>query len=181
MPVLNFVIRDGLDSDIEACAALDHAYQTDQVWQMNFTPEGSGYRTTFRQERLPREIDLHYVVPAERLRTAAASGSLLVAMNKEDEAVLGYCTLRYDALNNLAAVRDIVVTRPLQRRGVGTRLFSVARRWATEKKALFLLAEVQTKNVPGILFLQRQGLEYCGFNDRYFPDHDIAVFFGQAL
>jgi ribosomal protein S18 acetylase RimI-like enzyme len=181
MPVLNFVIRDGLDADIEACLALDHAYQTDQVWQMNFTPEGNGYRTVFRQERLPREVDLHYHVPEERLRTAAGSGGLLVAMNKEDETVLGYCALRHDTLNHLVAVRDIVVTRPLQRRGVGTRLFAVARRWASEKKARFLLAEVQTKNVPAILFLQRQGLEYCGFNDRYFPDHDIAVFFGQAL
>jgi hypothetical protein len=41
--------------------------------------------------------------------------------------------------------------------------------------------ETQTKNYPGILFSQANGMVFCGFNDRYFSNGDIAVFFSQTL
>jgi hypothetical protein len=41
--------------------------------------------------------------------------------------------------------------------------------------------EIQTKNYPGIIFCQQRGFAFCGFNDRLFPNQDIAVFFSQAL
>lgn len=181
MKPLNLIIRDSVEDDFNACMALDHTWQTEYVWQMTFQPEGNGWRVVFRTEKLPRAIDLTYLITHGRLTTAHDHGGLLVAHSKDTSAVLGYLTVRYDGLSQNVIVRDIVVTRDARRQGVGTRLFNVARRWAQEKNARFLIVETQSKNHPSIQFCQRQGLAFCGFNDRYFADAEIALFFGQAV
>jgi hypothetical protein len=43
------------------------------------------------------------------------------------------------------------------------------------------MLEIPTRNVPAISFAAANGLAYCGYNDAYLDDHDIALFFGAAL
>ncbi len=181
MPPINFIIRDALETDIAPCLALDASYQTENVWQMSLQPLDNGWQVLFRTERLPRAIEVSYDIHQERLPYALAQHSFLVATTKDDGQLLGYTTLRYDALNQVAIVRDIVVANEMRRMGVGTRLLSVAKRWAQEQNAAFFLTETQTKNYPAIQFCQRQGLSFCGFNDKTFSNHEIAVYFGQVL
>ena len=64
---VNFVIRDGLASDIPDCLLLDHSYETDYVWQMQVNDE-DGWRIDFKTERLPRALEVTY--PRQR-RTSA--------------------------------------------------------------------------------------------------------------
>lgn len=175
------MIRDGIETDIELCLALDTRYETDSAWQMTFLQQGNGWEITFRTERLPRTIETPYAVTRQRLEEALEQHNLFVALNKETLAPCGYATTRYDALNQAGVLRDVVVAYPFRRHGIGTRLLTVARRWAQEKQARFFLAETQTRNVPAIQFCQRQGLAFCGFNDKLFENHEIAVYFGQAL
>jgi hypothetical protein len=53
---------------------------------------------------------------------------------------------------------------------------------AAARRALrHLSVEVPTKNYPAICFCQRNNLTFCGFNDRYFANQDVALFFGQAV
>jgi hypothetical protein len=66
-------------------------------------------------------------------------------------------------------------------RGIGTALLRAARDWALETKLRRLIVETQTKNYPAIRFLQKRGLVFCGYNDLFYPNQDIAVFFGQML
>lgn len=178
----NFVIRDAVAPDIEECLRLDHTCETEYVWQMSLQPENGGWHIAFRPERLPRVIEFEY--PADRTRLELALSSeicFLVAIGKEEPEMPGYLTMRPDPVYGNALVQDVVVSRPFRRKGVGTRLLAVARRWALEHGAERLLVEVHTKNYPGIQFCQASGLTFCGFNDRYFPEHEIAVFFGQSL
>ena len=44
-----------------------------------------------------------------------------------------------------------------------------------------LIVETQTKNYPAIQFLLKRGLVFCGYNDLFYPNQDIAIFFGQNL
>ena len=37
------------------------------------------------------------------------------------------------------------------------------------------------KNYPAIRFCQSRGLAFCGYSDRYWPNYDIALFFGESL
>jgi GNAT superfamily N-acetyltransferase len=183
MPEFSLLIRDGIASDIEACLALDHSYESDAVWQMSLQPDASGWHISFRSERLPRTIHATYAPQVARFERALLDDQcLLVATTREENPqLIGYLTLHYQSAEGIALVQDVVVTRPYRGVGIGKRLVNVARRWANEKSARVLMMEVQTRNMPGIQFCQSMGLTFCGFNDHYFPHHEIAVFFAQPL
>ena len=40
---------------------------------------------------------------------------------------------------------------------------------------------MQSKNFPAICFAQKHGLNFCGYNDRYYHNQDLALFFGMVL
>jgi ribosomal protein S18 acetylase RimI-like enzyme len=187
-----FLIRDGLENDIAACLNLDGSYSTDYVWQMTFQDDLQNYTATFKTERLPRAMEVDYALSKRRLQLALPeSQCFLVASGRAaDEAeseilaepeTLGFLVMSYDPMHEIARVQDLVVSRIFRRRRIGTRLLRIARQWAKEQNARQFTIETQTKNYPAILFCQNSGLTFCGFNDQYFPNQDIAVFFGQAL
>lgn len=177
-----FVIRDGLAQDIPACLALNSTYETEYVWQMSVQQEASMKRITFATERLPRIMEVDHGHNENRLRLALADDlCFLVAAERESGGLLGYLTMRSDPSHSIALIQDIVVNRPFRRRKMGTRLVKVARQWALEKGLSQITIETQTKNYPAIMFCQACGFNFCGFNDQYFRNQDIAVFFWQSL
>jgi len=56
-----------------------------------------------------------------------------------------------------------------------------ARQWAWEQKLQTILVEATTKNYPALCFYQKLGFQFCGFNDHYYINQDIALFFVQRL
>jgi len=44
-----------------------------------------------------------------------------------------------------------------------------------------MMLEMQAKNHAGISLARKLGYDFCGFNDHYFANHDIAVFFTYIL
>src|SRR5215207_7915937 len=109
---VNFVIRDGIRSDIPDCLELDHSYETSVVWQMKISDE-DGWRVDFRPERLPRVVDALADASEERLRAALLpEHCFLVATTREaDPEIIAYLTMRSDRINGLGLVQDIVVSR----------------------------------------------------------------------
>lgn len=180
--VSGFVIRDGLESDIPACIELDHQYETDFVWQMSIGETTGQWQITFKTERLPRTLETRYIPDANRLRLALPTEQcFLVAATRDGQDVLGYLTMRNDPVYHTALVQDIVVSQPYRRHRIATRLLSVARQWAKEHSLVRMTVECLTQNYPGITFCQQAGFKFCGYNDQYYPNHDIAIFFNQSL
>jgi ribosomal protein S18 acetylase RimI-like enzyme len=68
-----------------------------------------------------------------------------------------------------------------RRRGIATALLRHGRQWARQEGLKLLQAEATTKNYPALRFYQKLGFQFCGFNDHYYPNQDIAVFFVQGL
>jgi GNAT superfamily N-acetyltransferase len=180
---IHFLIRDGLETDIQACSALDHSYETDLVWQMQIhSEEGQQWEILFKRERLPRMMTDSMSVDETRLRAALpAEHCFLVATQKDSPEILGYLAMYNDRIHRIGQIHDLVVSRPYRRHGIGTRLVNVARQWAKEHGLTRLMLETQTKNYPGIAFCQGNSFTFCGFNDRYFYNQDIAVFFSSSL
>lgn len=98
-----------------------------------------------------------------------------------DNTVLGYLSMRHEPARQVGWIQDFVVDREYRRMGIGTRLLKVARRWAYEHAITRLMVETQTRNFPSISFCLSSGFAFCGYNDRYFENQDIAIFFGQTL
>lgn len=177
-----FVIRDGLESDIPACLALDHTYQTERVWQMSMRSDLDQYDITFKTERLPRLLQATHPSSEDRLLYCLPEDQcFLVAAERDGDAILAYLTMRYEPIHGVTWIQDIVVDAEVRREGVGTRLLKIARRWAYENHAKRLMVEVRTKNYPMINFCAANGLIFCGYNDHYLENQDIAVFFGETL
>jgi ribosomal protein S18 acetylase RimI-like enzyme len=182
MSTTSFLIRDGLASDVEACQNIDHRYQTDFVWQMTLNEQVGSWNVTFRKDRLPRTIETEYLHNPEHLKLVLGDEHcFLVAVSRDSNEVLGYLTMWHDRMHDLGQIQNIVVDFPLQRHRIGSRLYAVARKWAEEHKLSRLMAEVRTQNYPGIAFCQQMGMHFCGFNDHYLRDQDIAVFFTQSV
>ncbi len=178
---LSLLIRDATLADLSACAALDHTYETQQVWQMHIQQD-DGWQVRFRTERLPRTLESTVVSNRERLRDALpADQCCLVAVRRDTDAVLAYLVMRRDPTYALGHVHDLVVTRPHRRQQIGGRLLKVALQWAKEHDLTRVLLETQTRNFPAIAFCQAAGFTFCGFNDQYYPNRDIAVFFSLTL
>lgn len=177
------LVRDASEGDIPSCLALDHSYETDQVWQMQVNEEpGSAWEIDFRLERLPRRIEIAQAGEPARLKQMVGGDTcFLIASERGTREPFGYLTMRHDCAQQLGILQDLVVSRPFRRQHIATRLLNVARRWGKERGILRLNAEIGTKNHPGSLFLDQMGFRLCGFNDKYLHSGDIALFFSQAL
>jgi GNAT superfamily N-acetyltransferase len=139
-------------------------------------------QVTFKTERLPRTMEVIYPVDEKRLKLSLPQDHcFLVAVGKDSTDILGYLTMWRDDAHQLVRIRDLVIGRSHRQQGLGTKLLNVARNWARIRQLRQVLIETQTKNHPAIMFCQNAEFEFCGFNDQYFRNQDIAVFFGQTL
>lgn len=180
--VRGLVIRDGIAADIPACLKLDHRYETEYVWQINIHGDTQQRNITLRRERLPRSMEVTHPAGEQRLRHGLSPAhAFLVAAGGTTNTPYGYLIMTHDPLDDTAHIRDLVVDKPYRRAGIGTRLVNVAARWAAARGVQRIFAETQTKNYPAIQLYLRAGYAFCGFNDQYFDNQDIAIFFCQAL
>jgi GNAT superfamily N-acetyltransferase len=177
-----FIIRDGLEADIAACLSLDLSYETDTVWQVTIRQEVGLRQVMFRTERLPRPMQVEQPADEARLRRALSdSDCFLVAATRDPHTILGYLLMSRERSRSFALIRELGVSQPYRRRKIGTRLVRAAKTWAQENGLEQLMLETHTKNYPAIQFAQSCGLNFSGFNDQYFQNQDIAVFFSQSL
>jgi GNAT superfamily N-acetyltransferase len=148
--------------------------------------EPNHWSITLREERLPRQIEIALTPDERRLRAALApEGCYLVAAASGTGAIpttiYGYLVMRPEPLDGIGTITDLIVARAVRRSGIGARLLNVARRWAKEHELTRLMIPVATKNASGVRFCQAVGFTFCGFNDRHYPNQDIAVFFTQSV
>jgi GNAT superfamily N-acetyltransferase len=168
------------EKDLASCLQLDHTYMTDHVWQMDVREESEGIVVRFRTARLPREIQVAYPRDLQSLMASwHRRDCFLVAT--ADDVLLGYINMKMDAIRTTGWIYDLVVGKPFRGRRIGSALLEQAARWARLHNIHHIILETQTKNMPGINFAQKQGFTFCGFNDRYYANQDIALFFSKTL
>ncbi len=174
------IIRSATADDLPHCLAIDPTYETDYVWQMDSRAHSGQIDVSFRLVRLPRPMKVTYPRTAKELNAGwQACDEMLVA--DDNRAVVGYVALAKRPAQAAAWVQDLVVTKAVRRAGIGSALLVGALRWARAEKLAWLVVEVQTKNYPALQFCQKHGLNFCGFNDHFFANQDIAVFFVKAV
>ena len=177
---ITLTIRSAMPSEYELCAALDHSVSTEYVWQMMLNESDGAQQVTFRSARLPRSMKVLYPRGGEALFQSWRLHTVFLVA-ESDQMVVGYVNVREESAQETAWAADLAVDRPHRLQGVGTALLNAARAWAAERGLRRIIVETQTKNYPAIRFLQKRGLVFCGYNDLYYPNQDIAIFFGQTL
>jgi GNAT superfamily N-acetyltransferase len=175
-----FIVRPALKRDIDACLELNHALDTEYVWQMQRREGADSTTVSFQSVRLPRPIRVGYPRSTGELRVDLADiENVLVA--EAEGVLLGYIHINIDHSDHSAWLRNLIVDEPWRRHRIGGALFDQARQLARVRGANHITAETTTKSYPAIQFMLNRSLLFCGFNDRYYASQDIAVFFGQNL
>ena len=175
----NLVVRPAELVDLDFCLTLDPSYSTESVWQMDLRGEEGHVTVTFRTVRLPRSMRVSY--PHDREQFVAGwrrCDGFLVA--EKDGHIRGYAALTAHAPEDTVSISDLVVARVHRRQGIGTALLLAASGWAKSRNLRWLVMETQTKNHPAIRFCEKHGFAFCGFNDHYYANQDIAVFFARS-
>lgn len=174
-------IRPANAADIPRLAALDHRYTTDHVWQMEVDQDQEGaFSVAFREMRLPRVVRVEYPrPPADLTSDWTHMGGLLVALL--GGRPIGYAGLLLDRLPGAAWVSDLMVDPQVRGKGVATGLLLAAAEWAVSMDRHLLVLEMQPKNDPAIRLALKLGFEFCGYNDSYYANHEIGMFFRKVV
>lgn len=167
-------------ADIAGLAALDPSYHTDYVWQMEVRNEDGELTTRFREVRLPRSMRVDY--PREPQALAEDwQARLAVLVAERGEEAIGYIGLAAGMAAGGLVASDLVVGRRFRRQGAGSALVRAAQTWAKQQGHKRLMLEMQSKNHPAISLALKLGFEFCGYNDRYYDNQDIALFFARNV
>ena len=176
----SFEVRPASANDLPRLMALDHSVSSDYVWQLELRREPNQVTVGFREVRLPRSVEVKYPRNVVGLAEEwTRRDAVLVAVVGEE--VVGYMCLKDEHASAIAWVTDLVVAPAWRRKGAGSTLLTAAQVWAAERKARRLVLEIISKNQAGIRLAQKFGYEFCGYNDQYYPNQDVALFFGRAL
>jgi GNAT superfamily N-acetyltransferase len=178
MPQVN--VRPALSNDLQAILAIDHSYSTDYVWQMDVREDGPATAVTFRNVRLPRSVRVQPPREPRHLQEVWAQRvCFLVA--EEAGAINGYLNLTLSPMPGVGWIADMGIAQRVRRTGIGTVLLASAVQWARSNQLGRVVLEMQSKNYPAISFAQKNGLVFCGYNDHYYPNKDVALFFCANL
>ena len=162
--------------DIDACTRLDASFQTHTVWAMETRWEGKRKLSGFQVRRLPRVLTLHPPLDPDDLHADWRNGDLFLVA-EEAQVVVGYLDMLTPRRLGTGLVQSIVVRPDFRRRGVGSALLRTSMNWAKHNGLQGLCMDVQSRNYPAIQFLQKNGFVHSGYNDRYYPTQDVALFF----
>ncbi len=168
-------------ADINICYQLNKSYTTDYVWQMQARENGHTLEVRFDTVRLPRSMRVEYPrSPDELLEHWQRDDCFLVVRPAESE-LAGFLDAQSRPWQGLLWISNLVIEHRYRRQGLGTKLLKAASQWALERDIRQVTLETQTKNYPAICFAQKHGFQFCGYNERYYPNGDIALFFSRFL
>lgn len=174
------IVRPAQARDLDACLALDESFETEYVWQMDTSRSNGAIQVGFRTTRLPRAMRVMVNNPRDSLAEHFELGECFLVA-EDAPRLTGFVDATLDAGEHVAWIQSLVVASDLRRNGIGSHLLRATVDWAQAKKLRAVMASASTKNFPASAFLQKHGFSFCGFNDRYYHNRDIALFFACNL
>ena len=171
-------IRPATSTDINSLILLDHNVETEYVWQMDRLFDDDQLQIVFRQIRLPRSTIIKYPRRPEELKDNWSKKNLLLTAAIKLQLV-GYLGLTLSENTSVAWMTDLVVAGQFRRQGIASALILSAREWLRRASTISkVILEMVPKNYPAIMLAKKMGFEFCGFNEHYYSEKDIALFFG---
>lgn len=172
-------VRNTISTDLARLALLDHALQTDYVWQLELRREPGQVEARFHEVRLPRSVRVEHPRPGDWLADTWHLTPMQTALAGMEP--IGYVRFSEKMVAQTVWVSDLIIGREWRRKGIARQLLTSVEAWARQQGLRRALLEIQSKNVPAIHLAQKLGYEFRGYNDAHYPSRDIALLFGRAL
>ena len=173
-------LRPTIAADLSRLMGFDHSINSDSVWQLELRRENGQVASTFREVRLPRTIAVAYPHNPFSLADDWVRKSMMYTAFIGQDPV-GYICLLERGTASVVGITDLVVNVASRRKGVGAALLAAGQDWAASRSHRRLILEMQAKNLPAIRLAQKFGYEFCGYNDHYYINQDVAIFFAKIL
>ncbi|MCZ2126343.1 MAG: GNAT family N-acetyltransferase [Anaerolineales bacterium] len=175
-------IRPTVAADLPRLMGLDHSITSDTVWQLEVRRgEGQTQITVaFREVRLPREVQAPYPYNPFALADDWKKRSMMFTA-LGDDLPIGYIGMLERGSASSAWIVDLAVEPRERRRGAASALLAAATGWAEARQHKRLILEAQSKNIAAIRLAQKSAFEFCGYNDQYYLNKDVALYFTKAL
>jgi GNAT superfamily N-acetyltransferase len=173
-------LRPTVASDLSRLMNFDHSISSEAVWQLELRRDAGQINASFREVRLPRSTDVSYPHDPYSLADDWVRRSMMYTAYSGADPV-GYISLLERGTASIVWITDLVVAADGRRKGVASTLLAAAQEWATSRSHRRLIIEMQSKNFPAIRLAQKNGFEFCGYNDHYYLTQDVALFFSKAL
>ena len=171
-------VRSAVSPDFSVLSSFDHSIKTDAVWQLDRHNDNGNELISFREIHLPRPIRVEYPYSVSNpLERAKILTEVLLAC--VEEVPVGYIGLTTNQAFSSTWVRDLVVHERWRRRGFASVLLRAAQDWSYERDICQISLEMSSKNFPAINLARKLGFEFCGFNEYYYSNNDIALFFAK--
>ncbi|NMC52204.1 MAG: GNAT family N-acetyltransferase [Chloroflexi bacterium] len=173
-------IRPTVAADLPVLSHLEHSYTTQYVWQMERLIEEGQISVGFREVRLPRSVRVEYPRAAELTQQLWPQKQTCLTATIGSVPV-GYMRLEDQFSASTVWITDVVVGEKVRRKGIASALLLAAQQWAVQRNLRRVVLAMQSKNHPGIQLANKLGYEFCGFNDHYYVNQDIALFFARYV
>jgi GNAT superfamily N-acetyltransferase len=178
--MIDIDIRPTVANDLSRLMGFDHSITSESVWQLELRREPGQVNASFREVRLPRSVKIEYPHNPFALADDWVRKSMMYTGLMGQDPV-GYISLLERGAASVVWVTDLVVNAAHRRKGVASALLMAAQDWAANRSHRRLILETQSKNIPAVRLAQKFGYEFCGYNDHYYINQDVALFFAKAL
>jgi len=174
-------IRPSHASDLEPLLAIERDYTTQYVRQIELeNDENERLTITLRRVRLPRPIRVDYPRNRQQLLEAwSRCDGILIA--EAQEQIVAYIALSLQKNPFTLWISDLVVSRTLRRQGIGQALILAAEEWGLAKDTQRMILEMQSRNDAAIQMAKKLGFDFCGFQEAYYPNGDVGLFFARRF
>lgn len=174
------MIRPAVSPDFSVLSSFKHAIETQTVWQMDQDISEKEISVHFREMKLPRLMKLSYPRSINNLLEHWKELSV-VLVACVDNVPIGYISSSSIQTTSNVWIKDLVVHERWRRQGVATSLIKAMMEWGEERGHKRITLEMSSKNYPAISMAQKLGYEFCGYNDYYYENNDIVVFFARLI
>lgn len=174
------MIRSVVSPDFSVLSEFRHSVETQTVWQMDQDVSEGSVRVVFREMKLPRLMKLKYPRSTTDLMERWKDLSTIL-VGCVDNVPIGYISSSCLQTTSNVWIKDIVVHERWRRQGVATSLIKAMGEWGEQRDLKRITLEMSSKNYPTICLAQKLGFEFCGYNDFYYQNNDIAVFFARLI
>jgi ribosomal protein S18 acetylase RimI-like enzyme len=166
--------------ELTQIAQMDLSFESDHVWKTQMLEGMDSFESSFQRIQLPKPIRVSFqAYSSVNLETLIRQRVILSI--RYDEKVIGYVRLEQDETVNRLIIKTGGVMPEYRNKGVGTVLLERICEIARQNKIRSLVCMVQAKNDPTIHFLLARGFVFCGYQEFFFRNMEIGLFFSKNI
>ncbi len=178
MPEIELRVADM--SDCPLIKKIDLDFESNYVWKSQIVDDLDSYSIVFQKIKLPKTISVPFQA-GDAFAVEMMVKRQEVFVTRYENQMIGFVHLERDIINNRILIKIGGVKPEYRRKGIGTAMLSGIQSLAQQNAIGRVVFTVQAKNDPAIRFLMSKGYQFCGYQEFYFPNLEIALFFSKNI